>query len=348
MHISKNNTGFTIIELLIAILISMMLIAAASATYIAQNRSFTAQESVSEVNTQSKIAHDLASNDIRSAGFGVATNMSIEPVNGYTDIIIPIDSSTAPDAITVVGGFRKIGSLWPTGISPGVSCTTPPNVALGTTVVKLIYDADIDDSEGPNASDRRFLNIDGIDFLEVSSCSIGADNNCTPASITLNKALSQNFPLVDNDGNGTCDVGRPVYLIEDITFCLNTTDNTLRKIRRNANAANCTGIGTSLNEILADNIEDFQLAYAIDANGDGDADDTNGNGRLDDFVNGSAVGASTIKAVRVNVLARTDRPDPQYRDMGSRPATIENRNEPVVVDDFRRRWWQTIVSVRNN
>ena len=51
MHISKNNTGFTIIELLIAILISMMLIAAATATYIAQNRSFTAQESVSEVNT---------------------------------------------------------------------------------------------------------------------------------------------------------------------------------------------------------------------------------------------------------------------------------------------------------
>jgi len=349
MHISKNSNGYTIIELMIAILIGMMLIAAASATYIAQNRSFTAQESVSEVNTQSKIAHDLTSNDIRSAGFGVATNMSIEPVNGYTNIIIPVDSSTAPDAITVVGGFRKIGSLWPTGSSPGMSCASLPSAPMGATTVQIIYDSDIDASEGPNTSDRRFLSIDGIDFIEVSSCSIGADNNCGSGSITLNKALSQNFPLIDNDGDGTCDVGRPIYLVEDITFCVNTTDNTLRRIRRNANASSCTGISTSLDEVLADNVEDLQLAYAIDANGDGDADDTNGNGRLDDFVDGSAVSdPSTIKAVRVNVLARTDRPDPGYRGMGSRPAAIENHNQTVVTDDLRRRWWQAIVGVRNN
>jgi Tfp pilus assembly protein PilW len=349
MLISNNSNGYTLIELMISVLIGMMLIAAASATYIAQNRSFTAQESVAEVNTQSKIAHDLTSNDIRSAGFGVALDMSTEPVNGFTNIITPVDNAAGPDAITVVGGFRKVGSLWPTGSAPGVSCASSPSVPLGTTTVQIIYDSNIDNSEGPNASDRRFLSIDGIDFVEVSSCTIGGDNNCGSGSITLNKALTQNFPLVDTDGDGYCDVGRPVYLVEDITFCVNTTDNTLRRIRRNANAASCTGIGTSLDEVLADNVEDLQFAYAVDADNDGDADDTNGNGRLDDFVNGSAVAdPSTIKAVRVNVLARTDRPDPQYRDMGSRPKIIENNTQIVVVDDYRRRWWQAIVSVRNN
>jgi Tfp pilus assembly protein PilW len=303
MLFSNNNNGYTIIELMISVLIGMMLIAAASATYIAQNRSFTAQESVAEVNTQSKIAHDLTSNDIRSAGFGVATDMSAEPVNGFSDIITPIDSTTTPDAITIVGGFRKVGSLWPTGSSPGVSCASSPSAPMGASTVQIIYDSDIDDSEGPNASDRRYLSIDGIDFVEVSSCTIGGDNNCGSGSITLNKSLT-----VDTDDDGDCDVGRPVYLVEDITFCVNTTDNTLRRIRRNANAASCTGIGTSLDEVLADNVEDLQFAYAVDADNDGDADDTNGNGRLDDFVNGSAVAdPSTIKAVRVNVLARTDR-----------------------------------------
>ena len=347
MYIFSNNKGYSLVELMIAIVIGMMLIAAASATYIAQNRSFTAQESVSEVNTQSKIAHDLVSNDIRSAGFGVALDMNAEPVNGYTDIITPVDSTTGPDAITVVGGFRKVGSLWPVGSSPGISCASSPSVSLGSTTAQIIYDSDIDDSEGLNITDRRYVSIDGIDFVEVSGCSLGADNNCS-GTITLNRALTQDFPLVDNDGNGTCDVGRPVYLVEDITFCVNTTDNTLRKIRRNANAAACTGISTSLDEVLADNVEDLQFAYAVDANGDGDADDTNGNGSLDDFVNGSAVtDPSTIKAVRVNVLASTDRPDPQYRNMGSRPVAIENHNQTAVTDDLRRRWWQTIVSVRN-
>ena len=350
MHTSKNSNGFSLIELMIAIFIGMMLIAAASATYIAQNRSFTAQESVSEVNTQSKIAHDLVSNDIRSAGFGVALDMSLEPVNGYTDIIIPVDSSTAPDAITVVGGFRKIGSLWPVGFDTDNTLCPISSDLQGATAIQIDYDSTIGNSQGPNASDRRFLSIDGIDFIEVSSCSIDTDtNNCDPSSITLNKPLSHNFPLIDNQGGANCDVGRPVYLVEDITFCVNTTDNTLRRIRRNANASSCTGISTSLDEVLADNIEDLQLAYAIDANGDGDADDTNGNGRLDDFLDGSAfTDFSTIKAVRVNVLARTDRPDPGYRNMGSRPAVIENHTQTIVIDDFRRRWWQAIVSVRNN
>lgn len=348
MHISKNSNGYTLIELMIAVFIGMMLIAAASATYIAQNRSFTAQESVSEVNTQSKIAHDLVSNDIRSAGFGVALNMNLEPVNGYTNIITPVDNTSGPDAITVVGGFRKVGELWPVNVTPAAACPAPPVVPLGATSVQIVYDSNIGNSEGPNTSDRSFLSIDGIDFVQVSTCTIGTNGNCGANTITLNNALSQNFPLADSNGDGNCN-GRPVYLVEDITFCVNTTDNTLRRIRRNANASSCTGISTSLDEVLADNVEDLQFTYAVDANGDGDADDTNGNGRLDDFINGSAVSdPSTIKAVRVNVLARTDRPDPGYRNMGSRPVWIENHEQTVVVDDFRRRWWQAIVSVRNN
>ena len=351
MYISKNSNGYTIIELMISIVIGMMLIAAASATYIAQNRSFTAQDSVSEVNTQSKIAHDLVSNFIKSAGFGVALNMSIEPVNGYTEIITLVDSNSGPDAITVVGGFRKIGSLWPIGATPGVtSCTTPPSAPQGAVTVQIIYDNDLLASEGPNTTDRRYLSIDGIDFVEVSACTVGGNGNCG-AAVTLNKALTQNFPLQDTNTDTFCNVGRPVYLIENITFCVNTADNTLRRIRRTtpAGMASCTGINTSLNEVLADNVEDLQLAYAVDADGNGEADDTLGDGLWNDFVDGGAVAnPSTIKAVRVNVLARTEKPDPQYMNLGSRPASIENFTQPVVIDNFRRRWWQTIVNVRNN
>lgn len=338
------------IELIIAVFIGSMLIAAATATYIAQNRSFAAQESVAEVNTQSKIAHDLVSNDIRSTGFGVAVDMSLEPVNGYTEIIIPIDNTTAPDTITVVGGFRKVGSLWPTGTTfnppPTLACPSATSVVpLATNQIVIYYDPGISVAQGPNATDMQYLSIDGIDFVRVNTITTTVASGRVSAAITLDRNLSQNFPLVDNDGDGNCDVGRPVYLVEDVTFCINTTDNTLRRIWRTttAGAASCTGIDTSLVEVLADNVEDLQLAYSLDLNNDGKADNIN------NFVNGSAVAdPSTIKAVRVNVLARTDRPDPQYRDMGSRPVTIENRNEPAGVDSFRRRWWQTIVSVRND
>ncbi|MCK5504131.1 MAG: prepilin-type N-terminal cleavage/methylation domain-containing protein, partial [Thermodesulfovibrionia bacterium] len=66
----RKDRGYSLVELMIAIVIGAILIAASSATYIAQNRSYTVQESVSEINSQAKTALDLIANDIRSAGFG--------------------------------------------------------------------------------------------------------------------------------------------------------------------------------------------------------------------------------------------------------------------------------------
>jgi type IV pilus assembly protein PilW len=338
----KNDSGYTLTEVLIAIVIGFILIAGASATYISQNRSYVAQESISEVNTQSKIAHDIITNDLKSAGFGTPLDMNLDPVNTYTTVVIPVDNANAPDAVTLVGGFRIIGTLWPAGVGPGIAC--PANVALGTTSVRIIYSG----TEGPNISDNRFMNIDGIDFIEVSNCTIGADGRCSSTPITLDRPLTQDFPLLDTDGNGLCDTGRPVYLVEDATFCVDN-NATLRRIRRNANPVNCTAIGTSDNEAIAENVEDLQFAYAIDADEDGQVDEQLIDGVFDDndFITGAVADPATIMAVRVNVLARSDRPDPNYRALGNPPAAIENRNHIPTNDDFKRRWWQTIVTMRN-
>ena len=46
---SLNNKGYTLVEIIIAITIGMILMAAVSATYVVQKRSSVAQESVSEM-----------------------------------------------------------------------------------------------------------------------------------------------------------------------------------------------------------------------------------------------------------------------------------------------------------
>lgn len=342
----RNDAGYTVTELIIAIFISLILIAGAYATYITQNRSFVTQESVSEVNTQSKIAHDMILNDIKSLGFGVTQDMNIDPVNGYTSVINPVDNSAAADAVTIVGGFRMIGTLWPVGVGPGSAC--PNNVPLDSTTVRIIYSG----TEGPNLTDKRFLSIDGVEFVRVTSCTLVNGTCDSGSSITFDRSLTMDIPLVDEDGDGLCDAGRPVFLIEDITYCVDA-NSTLRRIRRNANVAGCTGIGTSENDVIAQNVEDYQLAYAVDANDDGQVDDLNGDGILDggDFVNGNdpaiAANPSIIRAVRVNILARADRTDLNYTAQGNPPAAIENRNHAPTNDSFRRRWWQAIAVMRN-
>ncbi|GBD97642.1 hypothetical protein BMS3Abin06_02542 [bacterium BMS3Abin06] len=340
----KNDKGYTLVEMLIAIVIGFVLISAATATYISQNRSYVAQESVSEINTQSKIAHDLIADAIRSAGYGVPASMNQDPINGFTTIVTPVEGGTgAPDAITIVGGFRRIGQLWPAG---GGAVTCPAVVPLDATAIRINYSGNVAVNA---ASDRSLLSIDGVQFVQVSACTITNGSCVASADITLDRSLIQDFPLLDTDSDTQCDVGRPVYLVEDITFCVDA-NSTLRRIRRNADITNCAGIAGSDDDAIAENIEDLQFAYAVDADNDGEIDDLNNNNMLDggDFINGSAVAdPADIRAIRVNVLARADKADVNYAGLGNPPGLIENRSHAATNDSFRRRWWQTLVTMRN-
>ena len=336
----KNNKGYTLVEMLIAVVISIMLIAAASATYITQNRSYVAQESVSEVNTQSMIAHGIIADALRGAGFGIPDDLNENPVNGYTTVITPVDSAATTDAITIVTG-RLIGQIWPVGVGPGgMACASAPpltRLPLSINQIDIVYSG----TERPNNTDKRNLSMDGIEFATAVSVN--------SSTVTLSSNLSYQYPFLDTTGDTNCDTGRPVYLVEDVTFCVDA-NATLRRIRRNAVLPACTGAVTSDNEAIAENIEDFQLAYAVDANSDGQIDDLDGSSMLDDgdFVNGGAVAdPATIKAVRINVLARTDKADVNIQGLGNPPALIENHPLVQPNDSFKRRWWQKIVKIRN-
>ncbi len=332
MKFYKSMDGYTITEMLIAIVIGTLLITASAATYIAQNRSYTTQESITEVNTQSKIAHDLISNDIKTAGFGIPDDMNADPINGITSVITPLDSSFNADAITIVGGFRRIGTLWPAGGSPGMAC--PDSIPMGTTQVSIILSGTV----GANTLDRSYLSFDGVDYAQVASCTMSGDN-CSSGTITLDRPLTATYPLIDSNGGTNCDTGRPVYLVEDVTYCIDN-NSTLRRIRRNADAGTCNAIDTSDNEAIAENIEDLQFAYALDTDSDGMVDGA--------FINdGNIPDPDLIRSVRVSVLARADRSDSGYAGQGIPPATIENRDHIQTNDDFRRRWWQKIVTIRN-
>ncbi len=349
----SDNKGYTLVEVMIAVTIGLVLIAATSATYIVQSRSSIMQESVSETNTQSKIANDLMSAEIRSAGFGISVDLNEEPVNGYTTVITPVDNDSEPDAITVVGGFRLIGTLWPAG-SGSSKITCPAVVEAGSTKVRIVYNG----TDGPNDSDKKYLSIDGIETVQVADCTLGADGICESDDIELDRELTQDFPLLDSDGSSSCSAGggsdcvtgRPVYLIEDTTFCVDS-NMTLRRIRRNADPDNCTAPDTSDNHAIAENIEDLQIAYAVDVNNDGLMDDRNVDGDFDSddfYIDADDIADfSTIMAFRINFLARSDRPDTSYEGLGNPPSTIENRTLASTDDDYRRRWWRTVVTLRN-
>lgn len=292
------NYGFTLVELMIAIVVGMLIIAGTFASYISQQRSFVAQDQVAEINYTSKIALDMIVNDIRETGFGVPDNLTgiarvpgCLGINGYTQKINFIagtdDLTAAPDRITILGGFRLVGATF-AAVAPGSTTLT----LTDTTVLK---------SSGTFKEDRGYITIGGISFTVVDSI---AENTLTLNSST---PIDKTFP-----------VGVPVYLIENVTY--QVVNGELQKVRRLAGAGCTTASDT---DVIAQNIEDLQFVLV----------DSDGNGATD--------------RIRVNILAQTARPDPDFQGQGNPPPTIENRDHASTNDSLRRRWWQMEVALRN-
>jgi prepilin-type N-terminal cleavage/methylation domain-containing protein len=101
----KINKGVTLIELLIALVMSSILIAAIYRVFICQQKSYVVQEQVVDMQQNVRISISRMMSEIRMAGFGnvEAVLEGVDGVNGFHQVIIPGENS-----ITVVGGFKQI------------------------------------------------------------------------------------------------------------------------------------------------------------------------------------------------------------------------------------------------
>lgn len=290
------QNGYSLVELLVVIVISLIITGAIYSSYISQQRSFTAQDQVTELNSSSRISLNIIANDLREAGFGLLGNGTFN-INGFTQVLTFTDNTNAPDRITMIGAFRKAGTLCSNGNGNAIS---PDD----TTLI-LVPPEGSETLENINTTDKKNISIAGIRYEIVTS------GGGTDFKIQLQAPIDEPFPkFADSNGNGNCDDGEgvPVYLIEDLTYQVAGTE--LQRVRR------LNSVDPDI-DVIAQNIEDLQFALL---NND---------------------------TVRVNILASTARPDPNFRGLGNPPETIENRNLPATNDALRRRWWRMEVAVRN-
>jgi prepilin-type N-terminal cleavage/methylation domain-containing protein len=91
----KRQTGLTLIELLVALTISSIIIAAAYRTFTSQHKIYEVQSDVMEMQQSVRVAMDILARDVRMAGFNstvplsnpIAINPVEEGIQGGTDSI---------------------------------------------------------------------------------------------------------------------------------------------------------------------------------------------------------------------------------------------------------------------
>ncbi|VAX29907.1 hypothetical protein MNBD_NITROSPIRAE03-1600 [hydrothermal vent metagenome] len=313
LAIRNSQRGFSLVELMIALLITALVMGGIYTTFVVQQRSFTSQDQVAETQGSSKIAFDMIVNDIRNAGYGYPEDEAPQ-INGFTGAVTINDPSLSPpgpngsDFLTLIGGFRDIATVG--GVQNTVE--TGQTDTSGSPYLDVCYTG----TARFNDTNRKYISIDGVTYAEITN--VGSDSiaNCADTErLTLDRPVDKAFP-----------VGRPVYLIEDVTYRLVTADGT------NCNNAKAgttclqrvSGAGTTVT--IASDIEDLQFE-AIDQNADGNTDH-----------------------IRASLLART-----KYEDPTLNPSTkpyfatgidLEG-NTTSVNDKYRRRIWSMEVALKN-
>jgi prepilin-type N-terminal cleavage/methylation domain-containing protein len=176
-----NRKGVTVVELLIALAISTLLISVLYRTFISQQKAYTVQEQVVDMQQNVRVAINKMMREIRMAGFGnVATILSLPGgVNGFVDAITPDANS-----ITLVEGLRQISTL-------GMDAEAGQNKITLTSATGA--------SELDGATYHRYISIGGLESNIVLSRS--------GRELTVQEPLKMRHPL-----------NTPIFKVHAITY----------------------------------------------------------------------------------------------------------------------------------
>ncbi len=285
----RENKGVTLIELLVALAISGILVGAIYRTFIAQQRTYTAQEQVVDMQQNVRAAMNRMTTEIRMAGFGNVSMLLPSPgitIGGksYTDVVTP-DYPVA-GSVTILYG---VGSTFLTAIPASKQITVK---SLTDSKGNTLFDT----------GDRKYVSIGGVESYTITNIAgntLTLSGNLTYGHLARMDHLDANGNPVDAGGN---PVIVPVFAIRAVSYQVDGTQTLLRdEIPRPSTQV------VQQAQPLADNIESLQLGYR-------DASD-----------NPPASNAD-IRVILATLRARTDDKDPEYKtDGGYRKRQIASR-----------------------
>jgi prepilin-type N-terminal cleavage/methylation domain-containing protein len=187
MHLNwtvKNKKGVTIIELLVALVIGALLIAAIYRTFVGQQKTYIVQEQVVDMQQNVRAAINRMMREIRMAGFG---NVDlVAGVNGFQNVITP-----GANSITIVGALKQISTL-------------EIEAQAGQSIITLASASDASNFDG--MAYHRYISIGGLESNIVLSRS-GKELTLQrplalrhPANAPIFKIHAITYGIRDDDG----------------------------------------------------------------------------------------------------------------------------------------------------
>jgi type IV pilus assembly protein PilW len=274
------SRGWTLVELLIAMTLSLLVIAGIGQIYLAAKRSYEIQNSLARLQDVGRYVTDLLTHDIHNAGYW---------------------------------GLMDMSSITPTGLTPAAPICDA-NTTWGTMVKQKIFG--FDSTQDPSGYACIDGDRTGGDVLTVR---YGDPSTSTPYSGSGLYIRTSPTSGDIEFGPDTAPLPSPssdhelqahVYYLtrSDARECGNPSSPRLPALAREHLETTGSGIGKPRKQELVTGVEELQFQYLVDINGDGTIY------KYLDATDIDAVDWDKVKAVRFWVLVRGDCPEADYID----------------------------------
>ena len=309
--IINNKKGFTLTELLVSLAISGVIMAGVYSVFSSQQRSYVAQEQITEVQQNLRASMLILSRNVRMASFGFGPDgISYHDGAGIAHISGITGFNTNPDRIDIVYADNSVSA----------NITIPMPVSSA----ELNVDGTAGFADGDLVIITDGINGSLLEITTVQPVALKLQHN--PAVDNINPPGGQNiFPP------GGYGPGSKVYKIKYYSFDVSFADPAHPTLRLDRDGP----LGGATYQPLARNIEDLQVVYIYNDDHEDNAPDNSDANTSND--------SSDIRAVRINVLARTDKTGLKSGD--GRPALEDHGCGES--DHYERRLLTTTIKVRN-
>lgn len=325
--------GFSLVELMVAITIGLIIIAGLTGVFVNTNAAQSEMEKANRQIENGRYAVQLLTDDLRMAGFYGEFN----PVSLATPTTLPdICATAAADLIAAlplhVQGVDNTG---------GVACL--PGMRAGTDILVLRRTetcvAGVGDCDALNAA---------LPYFQASMCNSVTELGSPTITDTFSLALGNSGSVRHKrDCTTAADLRRfrvHIYYVAD-----NDTGSdgrpTLKRAELGANGFSVVP--------LAEGIENLQVEYGIDTNGDGSPDVYHPSPGTYDSCSGTTCIENwrNVVAVRTWLLARNNQATPGYRDarkyvLGTTADGEENAVGPIG-DGYKRHAYEALIRLVN-
>jgi prepilin-type N-terminal cleavage/methylation domain-containing protein len=299
MQAIRNSKGFTLVELMIAMLLSSIVIAAAFALFISSNRVYTASGLDSQVQQSVRAALDIMSNELAMAGFGTQDPQLVRDIQvvasredemPLTDSLINYDDR--PDQLQIkasLGGMAIIVE----------------EAALATLVGS-------GPGSGATIHERQGHDLLGdgmaVEVFDLERQRLGTGVLGEISTQPANRLSFASFVVApDQAGLSALPVGAVV--IQQPTYITYSVDSYGQLLRSTSNVRGTDAIVSSY--VLARGVIDMQFSYLLGADSADPSLPVGWQPVVDSGVDMTNVeNRRRVRAVRIDLLLRSEEPNP--------------------------------------